>query len=222
MIWQKKDGDFFAVVERVATFLLANFVWFVLSITIIGIPFATVGLFAVMTKWVQGKQPEFFSVFFEAIREHWQKALIIVMADVAVGVLLFTNLTILPMMNAGDVLTILSRSITIFAGLTLFMANLYIWPLVTMIDLGINPLNKMVFMLIFTHPLKSAALLMLTLLPIGLAFILPRAFVLFALVSATAYIASYGTWFMLRKQFSPEELQNLQFKTIALQNKDIS
>jgi uncharacterized membrane protein YesL len=222
MIWQNKNGDFFAVVDRVATFLLANFIWFVLSITIIGIPFATVGLFAVMTKWVQGKQPEFFRVFFEAIREHWQKALIIVMADVVVGALLITNLTILPMMNAGDVLTILSRSITIFVGFVLFMANLYIWPLVTMIDMGINQLNKMVFMLIFTHPFKSAGLLVLALLPIALTLILPRAFLLFTLVSTTAYIASYGTWFILRKQFSPEELENLQFKTIALQNKDIS
>lgn len=214
MIWQKKDGDFFANVDKAASFLLANFLWVVLSVTIIGIPFATVGLFAFMTQRVQGKQPELFRTFWVAIRQHWQKALLILLVDVVVGGLLAVNLSILPMMNGSDVLAILSRSITIFVSLVLFMANVYIWPLVNMVDMDINPLFKLVFTLVFSHPLQSAGITVLSLLPLAAGFLLPKAFLLFGLVSATAYIASYGTWLILRKHFSLAELQALLVKQV--------
>ncbi len=212
MLWQKKDGDFFARVDKVSTFLLANFVWIVLSITIIGIPFATLGLFAVMITIVRGKQLELFHTFLTTIRQHWQKALVIILADVLVGGLLVANLTILPMMNGGDLLVILSRSITIFVGSVLLMANVLVWPLVIMVNMGINQLFRLVLLLVFSHPFKCAGITLLALLPLVAALILPIAFLLFALVSATAYMASYGTWLIIRKHFSPAELESLLYK----------
>ena len=222
MIWPKRDGDFFNNVDKVAAFLLANFLWVALSITVLAIPFATVGLFAVMSAWVQGRQPELFRTFLGGIRDHWQKAVMIAAADVLVGGLLVLNLIIFPMMASNDLMAIFSRSITIFVGLVLLMANVYAWPLAVMTDLGINPLFKLVMTLVFSRPLRSAGITLLALLPLAAGVILPKAFLLFGLVSATAFLASYGTWLTLQKQFTADELQNLLLKTMSLKKEELS
>lgn len=205
MYWRRNEGTFFATADRIGTFLFANFAWAALAITIVGIPFATLGLFAVMTMWVQGGQPEFFRVFADALREHWRKALVITAIDVVIGGLLMVNLSIFPLMNMGDVLAALSRGVTIAAALILLMGNVYIWPLVTLFDRPLIQIMRLTGALIFSYPIRSATLAIAAVLPIAVSILLPFAFLLFVTFSLTAYVASYGTWLILQKHFGVEE-----------------
>lgn len=206
---QQNTNTFFSVADKVGTFLFSNLIWVALSLTIIGIPFATLGICAMMTEWVQDRQPNFFKTFLGIIREQWRKALMIGVLDLVIGGLVFINLSIFQIMAFDNVLAIVSRSMTICVAVILIAINIYVWSCIPLLDLTLRNHLKLSLILVLTYPLSSLAVTVVVLLPILVSFFLPIAFYLFLTVSTTAYLGVRGTWWMLNRHFSYDELQQL-------------
>jgi len=177
--------------------------------TIIGIPFATLGLFAMMNQWVQGRQPELFRVFSGTIHKHWRKALIISVLDIAISSVLYINFSIFQVMSMDNILSILSVTMTACVALLFIGVNMYIWSLMPLLNISTKNLIKISLLLMLTYPLKSFFINILTITPIILSLFLPTAFFLFVTVSISGYIAVRGTWWILQQHFSVDELHTL-------------
>lgn len=200
--------------DKIATFLFANFAWVVLSLTIIGTPFGTAGLFAVMTKYVRGLQPEFSRVFVGTIRDHWRKILWIALLDVLVGGLLFINYSIFQVMAMDNIMAVLSGTMTVCVTVVLIMVNIYVWTCLSLLDISVRNLIKLSLILGLTYPFTSLAITILAILPFVANLFMPVAFLLFATISTSAYIGTRGAWYVLNKHFSEEELSSLMFTRV--------
>jgi uncharacterized membrane protein YesL len=177
--------------------------------TIIGIPFATLGIFAMMNASVQGRQPGFFHIFIGAIRSHWRKAVFIGLIDLLIGSLLFLNFSIFQFMGMDNMIAVLSRTMTICVSVVLIMTNIYIWSLISLLHLSIRDLIKLSLLLVLIYPIQSLGITLIVLTPIIVSFFLPIAFFLFVTVSISAYIGARGTWFVLNGHFSEDALSTL-------------
>jgi uncharacterized membrane protein YesL len=211
LINKQNTDTFFSVADKVGTFLFANFIWVALSMTIIGIPFATAGLFAVMMQYVRGLQPEAFRHFGGAIRNYWRKIVPITLLDVFVGGLLFINYNIFQVMAMDNVMAILSGTMTVCITLVLVMVNIYVWSCLPILNISTRNLIKLSLILGLTYPFTSIGIVLLTLVPLVLSLFLPIAFYLFVSISAAAYIGARSVWYVLNKHFPDDELADLLY-----------
>ncbi len=199
-------GGLFERFERPSTFFLANLAWLVLAIPLVTIPLGTVGLFQVMSLWVRGKQPEFFTDFFSAIRRLWWKASLVGLIDLAVAALVYANMLILNQMELLNPLALLSRSVTLFVALLLLLVNLYVWSLLVISELSLRRIIELSFKLAFAHPLRSIGILIGALLPPVFALALPVFVWLLGLISLSVLIVNWGTWQVIRRYIPEAEL----------------
>lgn len=197
--------------------MLVNLLWVVFSLPIITLPAATAGLFAVMSGYGRGTRREVFQTFFGAMRRHWLTSGIIVALDLAIGLLLYFNLTIFSMMDMSNPLAVLSRSVTIFAGVLLILVNLYLWPLLVLelfeTPREIRGLLKAAIKLVMVKPFWSIGIAVAALFPVMLSAILPMAVLILFVAALTAYIICWGTWRVIRPQLSPDELRQIEINT---------
>ena len=204
-----QHDDLFDQLDRWGTFILANLFWAMLALPLITLPAATVGFFATLSRWVRGKNPELFHVFFGAMRHYWLKSTLVGLLDVVVGGLLAFNFSIFPMMDMANPVVFLSRSVTFFVGLLLVLVNLHLWTLIAIWDAPLRDLFSLSLKLVFIHPLWSLGLLIAAAIPIFVGLMLPPLVLLFGVVSCSVYVASWGTWYLLKKHLSPAELTAL-------------
>lgn len=195
--------------DRVATFVLSNIFWFMLAAPIITLPAATAGLFATMAPWVRGHDVEFFSTFFGAMRRHWWKSSLIVLFDVVVGLLIYMNFTILNAMTLPIAISWMIRSVNISAALIVLLMNLYMWTLMVLFDLPLRRLWNVASRLTLVHPLWSAITLVLACLPILAGQFVPVWLNVMLTASATAFITNWGTWRIIKKYATEQELAEL-------------
>jgi uncharacterized membrane protein YesL len=207
--WRPND-ELFEFLDKASTFALANLLWVLLSIPLITLPMATAGLFATMSPWVRGKQPEIFQDFFSAMRRHWVNASIVGGIDLLVGCLIIFNFSIFQLMNMTQPLALLSRSMTLCIGLTALMANLYLWPLMVTFDLSLRELIVKSTKLVFAHPLWSIAMLILALVPFGFSIFLPAAILVTASFSCAALLINWAAWRVIRQYVAEDELIRLE------------
>jgi uncharacterized membrane protein YesL len=203
------NSGFFAGADKVGTFLFTNLAWAVLSITVIGIPFATLGLFAMMNEWIQGRQPELFKVFWGSIRNHWQKAILISLMDIVISGILYFNFTVFQFMGLDNIVAILSLTMTVSIGVVFVGINVYIWSLMPLLTIPTKNLIKLSLIFVLTYPVKSLLISLSIVVPTILSIFLPIAFFMFVTVATSAYIAVRGTWWILQQHFSIEELEAL-------------
>ena len=209
MSGQWRDSGFYANAERIGTFLLANLITACLLLTVIGAPLGILGLFAVMSEWVDGRDPDFFRVFVGSIRSHWRAALGLGALNLAGGGLVAINLTLFLQMRPLEFMGILSLVFTICFAVVLLMANLYAWTITCRLNLRLRQSVKLSLLLALSYPLKSLLIAAAALVPLLLGLVLPIAFLLFLSLGASAYIAARGSWQVLRRHFSGEELASL-------------
>ncbi len=205
--WQ--ESGFYAGAERIGAFLSANLVTVFLFMTVIGAPFGLLGLFAVMNQWAQGRQPEFFRVYFGAIRRHWRSALALGLINLAGIGLILLNLSIFPIMQLRSLATILSLTLTLCLGAVFLMANFYAWSILSLLDLPLRGTIKLSLLLTLSHPLRSLFITVAALLPLLASLALPVAFLLLVSLSVSAYIGARGVCGALRVHSSREELDEL-------------
>jgi uncharacterized membrane protein YesL len=72
-------------VEKPASFVLGNLLWLLLSVPLITIGAVTAGLFTMFTAWVRGKHAELFTSLLDGMRDHWRKATLLFLLDVALA-----------------------------------------------------------------------------------------------------------------------------------------
>jgi uncharacterized membrane protein YesL len=186
-------------VDKWGVFVLVNLLWVVLSIPLITMPAATAGLFAVMTRWSRGENPELFQTFFSAMRRYAVKATLLMALNLAAGGLIVLNLTILPFMSGSDPIAFLARSVTLFAGIMLILVNFYVWALLVQIDMPLQQLITVSIRFVFMYPVWTLGILLAAVLPILISWILPQAVFLLVTVSAIAWIICRGTWHVIRQ-----------------------
>ena len=193
-------------VERYATFVLANLLWALVSIPLVTLPAATAGLFAVMSARRRGKLGDLFGTFFGAARRLWLKATLLMALNLVGGGLVAVNLSIFPLMDlSADPLAFVARSVTLFAALAVLLVNLYIWPLLVLLeDLSLKALLDNAVRLVFAHPLWSLLLLLAAAAIVGVSLLLPRGVFALATASACAWVINWGAWRVIR-QHLPDE-----------------
>ena len=205
--WQ--DSGWYGGAQSLAAFLIANLISAFLLMTVIGAPFGLLGLFAIMNSWVQGTRPDFFRVYFGAVRRYWRTALALGLIDLAAGALIFTNLSVIPLMAMDNFFTVLTLTLTLSVAAVLLMANLYAWSVLSLLDLPWRGTLKLSIFLVLRYPARSLLIALATLFPLLTSLFLPIAFILLLSLSVSAYIAARGVWWVLRAQFSRQELFEL-------------
>jgi len=203
------DSGFYAQAERIGTFLLSNLISAFLLMTGIGAPLGLLGIFAVMNEWALGRQPEFFRVYLGALRSRWRAALLLGLVDLLAGALIAMNLSIFPAMALQDFPTILSLTMTIFAAVTLLMANLYAWSLLSLLRLPLRATIRLSLFLVLSQPWRSLAFTLAALLPLVASLFLPIAFALILTLSISGYITARGVLWALEAQFPRDEFSAL-------------
>ena len=178
------------------------------AVPVITIPAATAGAFAVISEQSRGKQTQPFEVFFSAMRRLWLKATLVGLLDLGLGGFIAADLTIVGLMNTFDVMAILARSVSLFAGLALLLVNLYVWPLMVMSDMPLRELIATSARLAFAHPLRSLGVLIGAAVPVITSVLLPRAFFLIVTISACIFIVNRGTWPIIRQHVPEAALTN--------------
>jgi uncharacterized membrane protein YesL len=204
-------ADLFDQFDKWSAFVLANLLWCILSIPLVTLPAATAGLFAVMSLRVRGKQPELFQEFFGAMRRLWLKASVVALADLAVGGLIAINLFIFPMMDMANPIVFISRSVTLFVALSLLLINLYVWSLMVLFEgMTLKQLFETSFKLVFAYPVWSILVLVAALVPVVISLVFPQIVFLVFTISCFVLIVNMGTWRMIRRHTSEDDLKQLE------------
>lgn len=205
--WMPEPGS---PIDRIATFVMANLIWFVLALMIVPLPAATAGLFATLAPWVRGKDTELFGTFFGTMRQHWLKSTVIGVIDVVIAVIVYMNFQAISLMALeNSTLSMIFTSVTLFIALSAILINLYIWPLLVLFDLPYRRLFYVAASLALAHPFWSLLIVAMVLLLLSLVLFLPTIIIVFGLFSAIALVINWGTWRIIRKYATSEELAEL-------------
>lgn len=184
--------------------IIANLLWVLLSVFLVSIPLALVGLFGVIYRWMDDRNPQVMPVFIGTIRRVWHKAYAVMGLNLFAGGLIVLNMFIFRLMDA-DVLTFFARSITLFAAVLLIMVNLYVWPLLAVWDVPLKRVLKTSVQLVFLEPLWTGLFALAFIVSVILSvFLPPAAFVIFV-GAGFAYAVSRGLRFILRKYLATDE-----------------
>lgn len=192
--------------ERYASFILANLLWALVSIPLVTLPAATAGLFAVMLRRVRGTGGDLLPTFFGAARRHGLKATLLMLLNLLGGGLVAANLAIFPLMDlTTDPLAFLARSVTLFVALALLLLNLYVWPLLVLLEnASLKTLLENALRLMFAHLLWSLLVLLLVAVIVAVSLLLPRGVLVLATASAVAWVTSWGAWRVIRQHLAGE------------------
>jgi uncharacterized membrane protein YesL len=191
--------------NRWSTPVLANLLWVVLSIPVVTIPLALVGLLAVMFRWMDERDTALFTVFFGTIRRNWRKSYLVALLDILLGSLVYFNLLVFQVMDMNNVLAFLSRSVTFYFAILLIIYNVYVWTLLAVWDKPLKHILKFSLQLLFTQPLWSILIAVAVITPPIVSTIMPTAVWVTLTGAVSAYIACRGTWFIVTKYISPQE-----------------
>jgi uncharacterized membrane protein YesL len=197
------------VIDRITSFILVNMLWMVLSVPVITMPLATAGLFATITPWVRGGTSEPFRAFFGAMRQYALKSIAIFLCDIVIAMIVLANLQILSQMASLSIPALLSLNVTIFIAASAILTNLYIWPLLVTVDVPLPRLIKVAAKVALLHPLWSAFVALLAMVPLLVSLVLPRFVALISTFSTCALLASWGAWRVLEKYVDGEQLKGL-------------
>ena len=206
--WMPEPGS---PLDRAATFVMANLVFIACSMLVITLPAALAALFAVMAPWVRGRDVEFFSTFFSAMRRHWLKSMIIGVGDAVIAVILYVNLNALNLMGIDNPLTLVIGSVNFLVGLTVLLTNLYIWPLLVLFDLPLRRLLTISARMAIGHLFWSALILAVAVVLLGISLFIPPFISILTVFSAIALLVNWGTWRIIRRYATPEEIAELDY-----------
>ncbi len=178
------------LIDKITTFILVNMLWVVFAIPLITLPAATAGLFATLVPWTQGKPSEPFGAFFRGMRHYWRKSTLVALLDVAIAGVVALNLIVLN--NANTAPALCSRSITLFVAAVAVMVNVYLWPLLVLVDWPVRVLIRIALRLVFMHLGWSLVTGLLAVAPLLLTPVLPGFFAVMVPFSSCALLASWG------------------------------
>jgi uncharacterized membrane protein YesL len=116
------------------------------------------------------------------------------MANSIVFGIVLLNGSIIARMGYSYPMTILSCSITLFAGLFALLVNIYLWPLLVMFDLPLRDLFSTAASLVFENTAWSLVVLCLSMAVLVASIVLPGMALITFTFSACAYVVTWGAW----------------------------
>lgn len=186
--------DLFTKLDRVSGFAIINLLWVGSVLLVVAIPAATVGLFAVVSDWFDGKDSEALGRFFGAVRQHGIKATMIGLVEAGLFGLIALNIQVIPQMNLPTLVIYPFLAITLFMGLLAVMVNLYLWALIVRYDLTIKQLVNVAVRLTFLHFGWTLGLLVMVGGVLMMGLIVPALISVLILFSSCAYLITWGAW----------------------------
>ena len=196
--------------NRWSTPVMANLLWVVLSLPVLTIPLALVGLLAVMFRWMDERDSAVFATFFGTIRRVWLKCYLLAGLNLLLGILVYFNLLLFQVMDMTDILAFLSRSVTFYFAILLIIFNIYAWTLLAVWDKPLKHIMKFSLQLLFAQPIWSIIIAIAVITPLIVTTIMPVALFVTVTGAVSAYIACRGTWFVVTKYISPQEFTWIQ------------
>ena len=195
-------------IDAYSGFVMANLLWALLALPVVTLPLATLGLMAVMSARVRGRMGNnLFVVFFHAIRTRWRPAMIVGLIDLAAGALIALNTHSLLQMRQGEPMQIVSGAVTLFGALTVLSANVYAWGILALDNIPARRTVEMSLRFAFAYPLHTFAMLIASAAVIAISLLLPRGVLVLATASAVAYIVAWGSWRVIRRHLTAEEVE---------------
>ncbi|MCI0708818.1 MAG: DUF624 domain-containing protein [Chloroflexi bacterium] len=205
------DTQFFARLDRTASFIFINLLWVLFALPVVTLPIATAGLFAVITDWQRGIENEAVGRFFGAMRQYWRKSTLLGLLNAALFGLIAININILPRMALPQPLFFMLLGITLFVGVLAAAANLYLWTLLVVFDLSIADLIEISVKLVFQHSLRSGGLLATSALAFAAGItLLPSGGVLLVTFAGCAWLVARGAWCVIGRYASELDQLSLQ------------
>jgi uncharacterized membrane protein YesL len=191
--------------------VFANMLWVLLSIPILTMPLALVGLLAVMFHWIDDRRTQVLSIFFGTIRRVWIKAYILFALDLVGGGFIYLNTLIFTQMELTNILALLSLSATLFTMIVFVAFNIPAWVMVATWDAPLNRILPFCIRLVFAQPFWTILLGIVFVLPfaITLLWMLPTALFITVIGAIAAYIACRGTVFLVQKYIPRDEFKLL-------------
>jgi uncharacterized membrane protein YesL len=200
MIRPHPNAEFFDLIDRLGTFVLANLFWVLFSLPLVTLPIATAGLFATITPMAQRKPSEVFQKFFSGMRQYWRKAMLMGIIDAILAALVVANFSIFRLMNMAQPIAVISQSVTLCVAAIAIMVNLYFWPLMVTVDLPFRELLDTSVRFVFMHPLWSIVMLLMVLAILAITLLLlPRAALILVTISAVAWVTSWAAWRIIQR-----------------------
>ncbi len=194
--------------DKVATFLMGNIIWFMLAAFILPLPAATAGLIATFAPWARGHDTEIFRTFFGAMRKHGFKSTVIVIIDLIILYLVVFNFQVINTMPQSPILWPL-RSGNLFVALTLFMMNIYLWPLMVLFRLPLRRLVILSSQMSFAHPLWTMLVLLILLAVVIVALIVPPIVSVLTVFALISLVVNWGAWRVIKRYATQEEIAAL-------------
>lgn len=194
-------------IDAYSSFVMVNLLWAMVGLAVVTLPAATVALMTVMSERVRGRHPETFSTFFTAIRERWRTATILGLIDAAAIGFVAINISIVGRMRADELMFVISGAVTLFVGIIVLSANVYMWALLALEDLPVRRVIEMSLRFALAYPLPTFGLMGASAALIAGSLLLPRGVFVFVTASAVAYVTAWGSWRVIRRHLTDEELR---------------
>ncbi|MGJ3237133.1 MAG: DUF624 domain-containing protein [Anaerolineae bacterium] len=188
--------------------ILANLLWILVSIPLLTMPLALVGLLAVMFHWVDDRRTQVFSIFFNTIRQTWHKCYMLLALDLLVGGFLILNVLIFLEMDITQWLPRISLGATIFTLFIFLMANILAWVLIAVWDAPFKRIVTFAIRLVFVNPFWTVITGGCAILPFLFSLVLPAAVFVTVTGALAAAIAARGTHYLMRT-YLPESQYTL-------------
>lgn len=192
--------------------ILANMLWVLLSIFLITMPLALVGLIGFIYRWMTDRDTRVFAIFFGTIRQTWIKCYLLFALDIAVGALIYFNFLMFQIMDMTDVLAFLSRSLTVMVLAFLVLFNVHAWVLIAIWDAPFKHIMDFTLRLIFAQPIWSLLFSMAIIFFVVLTLNMPAMVLVMVTGAIAAYIASWGTQFLVRKYLTEEQFSIIEIR----------
>ena len=190
--------------------VLANLIWVMLSIPIITMPLAFVGLLAVMFHWMRDRRTQVFSIYFNTIKQTWRKAYALALVDVLVGGFLLLNISIFLQMDMSQWLPRISLGATVFALAIFLVANVVAWVLVAVWDAPLKLIIRRAIELVFINPFWTVIMALCFYVPFAFSLVLPVAVFMTVMGALAGAIASHGTRYLMTQYLSSSQMNLLK------------
>ncbi|MDD7267357.1 MAG: DUF624 domain-containing protein [Lachnospiraceae bacterium] len=199
------DGPLFRNLTKMADAFLLTLLFWLSTVTVIGFGLGLTAAFTVVFKQLDECDHGVLRDFFQAVKKNFRQGIIIWLILAVVGLVLFWDWQILPLvLTSGQVLTG-GRYIILVIVLLWIMVVLYVFPLLARFDNSVSQTMKNALLLSIRYFPYTVLLLFFSVLPVTLIVLVPQStgFVLFLVL-----ILWPGTWIMItagamKKLFQP-------------------
>ena len=188
---------------RIWDLVLANLLFILCSIPLVTIGPAFTALYQCTLKMVKGNYVGSFKTFFRAFKQNFKQSIIVWMATVILGFVLFANFQFLTY-QAGGISQMLMY-LTVIIALFLGLITIYIYPVIATFEGPLKMHLRNAFLFSWMKFFKSIIMLLIWVFPLTMTFVDVQLQPLYVFCwfffgfSTIAYICS----FMLYKTFKP-------------------